>query len=230
MKILAIIPARGGSKGVSKKNSKLLNGVPLIEYTIQSALQSKLIAEMIVNSDDDEILSIAQKNNIRTYKRSNDLASDTSNSIDVVHDNLKQLLENGEKFDGIILLQPTSPFRPKGFIDMAIEKFIKFNFDSLLSVLEVPHEFNPHWTFEASGNQLHIATGEKEIIKRRQDLPKAYHRDGSIYLTKTKVILNQKSFYGNSIGYIQSNPDYYCNIDTPKDWEIAENKCKTLNL
>ena len=230
MKILALIPARGGSKGVPRKNIKLLNGIPLIEYTIYAAKNSKLITDIIVNSDDDEILEIAQKNKVSIFKRSRDLATDTSASIDVVCDTLQQLQSQNKFYDAIILLQPTSPFRPIGFIDEAIEKFLNNGFDSLISVLEVPHEYNPHWTFELKDNQLQIATGEKEIIKRRQDLPKTYFRDGSIYITKTEVLLNQKTFYGQSIGYIESNPDYYCNIDTLKDWEVAESKAKQIIL
>jgi CMP-N,N'-diacetyllegionaminic acid synthase len=230
MKILAIIPARGGSKGVPRKNIKLLNGIPLIEYTINAAKNSKLITDIIVNSDDDEILEIAHKNKVSIFKRSSDLATDTSSSIDVVYDTLQQLLAKNNLYDAVILLQPTSPFRPKGFLDDAIEKFTKNNYDTLLSVLEVPHEYNPHWTFELKDNQLQIATGEKEIIKRRQDLPKAFHRDGSIYITKTNIILKDKSFYGNFMGFIESNPDYYCNIDTLKDWEVAESKAKQIIL
>jgi N-acylneuraminate cytidylyltransferase len=230
MKILAIIPARGGSKGVPRKNIKLLNGIPLIEYTINAAKDSKLITDVLVNSDDDEILEIANKNKVSIFKRSRDLATDTSASIDVVCDTLQQLQSQNKFYDAIILLQPTSPFRPIGFIDEAIEKFLNNGFDSLISVLEVPHEYNPHWTFELKDNQLQIATGEKEIIKRRQDLPKTYFRDGSIYINKTEVLLNQKTFYGQSIGYIESNPDYYCNIDTLKDWEVAESKAKQIIL
>lgn len=230
MKILAIIPARGGSKGVPKKNSKLLNGIPLLEYAIVAAQKSKLITEILVNSDDDVILEIAQKNKVNCLKRASELATDTTPSIDVVVDTLNQLEKQNKIYDAVILLQPTAPFRENGFIDQAIHKFSTNNFDTLLSVLQVPHEYNPHWTFESKNNQLKITTGEKEIIKRRQDLPKAYFRDGSIYITKVKVLMQQKSFYGQTIGFIESNPEYYCNIDTMKDWENAELLVKKLIL
>ena len=99
------------------------------------------------------------------------------------------LLNDNVYFDAVCLLQPTTPFRRKGLIDEAIKKFESGSFDSLVSVREVPHEFNPHWVFEEKDGKLKIATGEKQIISRRQELPKAYHRDGAIYLTKTEVIL-----------------------------------------
>jgi CMP-N-acetylneuraminic acid synthetase len=93
----------------------------------------------------------------------------------------------------------------------------------LVSVQKVPHEYNPHWTFEVnSEGNLKIATGETEIISRRQDLPSAYHRDGSIYITKTDVILKENSLYGKNIAYIQSDPEFYVNIDTMQDWEKAK--------
>jgi CMP-N,N'-diacetyllegionaminic acid synthase len=116
-------------------------------------------------------------------------------------------------------------------LNSALEKFISSNADSLVSVREVPHEYNPHWTFTLSDNDnLKIATGENEIISSRQDLPKAYHRDGSIYITKTSVILEGNSLYGNTIAYAESKEEAFVNIDTLKDWEKAEKIFKSLNL
>jgi CMP-N-acetylneuraminic acid synthetase len=108
-------------------------------------------------------------------------------------------------------------------LDEALQKFINKNTDSLFSVQEVPHEYNPHWTFEVNvkGN-LQIATGEDNIISRRQELPIAYHRDGSIYITKTNVIESQNSLYGKSTSYIKSPKEFYVNIDTQEDWQKAE--------
>ena len=87
--------------------------------------------------------------------------------------------------------------------------------------MPVPHEFNPHWVFESNNEGfLHLATGDTEIIKRRQDLPPAYFRDGSIYITKTTVIKNG-SFYGDKLSYIENDADFYVNVDTLKDWDKA---------
>jgi N-acylneuraminate cytidylyltransferase len=96
----------------------------------------------------------------------------------------------------------------------------------LVSVLPVPHEYNPHWTFEADAQgYLKIATGETQLISRRQELPIAYHRDGAIYITKSEII-KQGSLYGNRLVSIESNPDNYVNIDTPEDWESASLRLK----
>jgi CMP-N,N'-diacetyllegionaminic acid synthase len=224
MRILAIIPARGGSKGVPGKNIKLLNGKPLMAYTAEIALQSKQLTEVIVSTEDIQIMEVAKSLGIKVpFLRPLELTKDHTPTIDVVIHAVQWYEKQNSYFDAVCLLQVTSPFRTLNFLDKAIEKFILSDCDSLVSVQRVPQEFNPHWAFEvnADGN-LKIATGETEIIPRRQELPMAFHRDGSIYITKTEVLLKQKSLYGKSIAYIESDADFYVNIDTMEDWEKAE--------
>ena len=224
MKILAIIPARGGSKGVPGKNIKLLNGKTLIAYTTEIALQSKFLTEVIVSTEDEQIIDVAKSLGIKVpFIRPEDLAQDTTPTIDVIIHALEWYENQNIFFDAVCLLQVTSPFRTVEFLDKAIEKFITSGCDSLVSVQKVPHEYNPHWTFEVNPEEnLKIATGETEIIPRRQELPTAYHRDGSIYITKSKVLLEEHSLYGKSTAFIESEPDFYVNIDTLQDWEKAE--------
>ena len=232
MRVLGLITARGGSKGVPGKNIKLLNGKPLLAYTVEAANASKFITDLVLSTDDDEIIQVAGNIGLSVpFKRPVELAVDSASSIDVVAHALQFFELKGIFYDAVCLLQPTSPFRKEGFIDEAIEKFINQKTDCLLSVLQVPHEYNPHWTFlENEKGTLDIATGEKEIIKRRQDLPVSFFRDGSIYITKTAVIKEKHSFYGESISYIESDPEYFCNIDTLKDWEIVEEKVLQLRM
>ena len=229
MRVLGIIPARGGSKGIIRKNLKILGDKPLIAYSIEQALKSTLLSKVIVSTEDDEIAALAKAYGAEVpFVRPEILATDEASSIEVVQHAIAFFESNGEFYDAVCLLQPTSPFREKGFIDKAITTFKSENSLALVSVLEVPHEFNPHWTFESDKNgKLKIATGENEIIKRRQDLPKAYFRDGSLYLTKTELI-KSGTFYGDQLNYIVNNPDLYVNIDTPKDWEIAEEKLPNI--
>lgn len=223
MKILGLIPARGGSKGVPHKNKKILGDLPLISYSINSAVKSKLIHNILVSTDCVDLFQIAENSGCKPpFIRPSALSQDTSTSLDVVQHAISFFEEQGILYDAVCLLQPTSPFRKEGFIDSAIQQFIDKQVDSLVSVLPVPHEYNPHWTFEIQENGLlKIATGEEHIIPRRQDLPKAYHRDGSIYITKVSV-LKQGSFYGDSMAYIESDPEWYVNIDTLYDWNRAE--------
>ena len=229
MKILAIIPARGGSKGVPGKNSKLLGDKPLIAYSIEQAIASNSFAKIIVSTDDEAIAKIAIHFGAEVpFIRPSELANDTASSIDVVKHSVDFLASKNEFYDAICLLQPTSPFREKGLIAKAIKKFSETNSDALVSVLPVPHEYNPHWAFESDKNgMLQIATGDKEIIKRRQELPQAFFRDGAIYLTKIASI-KKGTFYGEKLGYIESNPNLYVNIDTMEDWICAEQKLPTI--
>jgi CMP-N-acetylneuraminic acid synthetase len=228
MRILAIIPARGGSIGVPGKNIKLLNGKPLLGYTSEIALQSKHLTEVIVSTEDEKIAEVAKSLGIKVpFIRPMVLAQDNTPTIDAIIHALHWYENQNIFFDAVCLLQVTSPFRTLEFLDIAIEKFIEKNPDSLVSVQRVPHEYNPHWTFEVNdeGN-LKIATGEVKIIPRRQELPNAYHRDGSIYITKTKVLQEEHSMYGKIIAFIESESEFYVNIDSLQDWEKAEKMIK----
>lgn len=231
MRILGLIPARGGSKGVPKKNIKLLGKIPLIEYTIRSARDSKFLTEVVVSTDNDEIAIVAEILGLKPpFIRPSEFALDTSTSLEVAQHAIVFFEKQNIFFDAVCLLQPTSPFREIEFIDNSIRKFIDSNADCLVSVLPIPNEYNPHWAFEKNVDGfLRIATGEEKIITRRQELPKTFHRDGSIYITKTEVIKNG-SLYGKSIAYIESNPQFHVNIDTMRDWETAEKILTQINF
>lgn len=232
MKILGIIPARGGSKGIPGKNIKPLGGKPLLQYTAEAAAASKLLSRVILSSDDEDILKTAKELNLEApFIRPENISRDDTPSLEVIKHVLDLFEAENEEFEAVCLLQATTPFREKGFIDKAIQKFIEEDTDSLVSVLEVPAEYNPHWVFEAGPKgHLKLSTGEAEIISRRQELPKAYHRDGAIYLTKTNVLREQNSLFGRTISFIESRKELYVNIDTPADWELAEEIVKKSNF
>jgi CMP-N-acetylneuraminic acid synthetase len=224
LKILALIPARGGSKGVPGKNIKPLAGKPLIAYTIEQAHKAKNITRAILSTDDNDIATVAKSYGLDVpFMRPPSLATDSAGTLDVIKHALQELQSKDEHYDAVCLLQVTSPYRPDGAIDEAIELFVKHKPDSLVSVRKVPDEYNPHWTFEIDDNdRLHIATGEKTIIPRRQELPPAYHRDGAIYITTTDCIINKNSILGDDIiAYPIDSPELI-NIDTMRDWEKAE--------
>jgi len=230
MKILGIIPARGGSKGIPRKNIKVLGGKPLLQYTTEVALKSKLLSKVILSSDDDEIIDAAQNLGVEVpFKRPKNLSGDKSQTLHVIKHALKYYEKMGVFYDAVCILQVTSPFRSVDLLEKAISKFIKNNTDSLISVLKVPHEYNPHWTFKKNKkNELEISTKDDILISRRQDLPEAFYRDGSIYITKTNVIQKENSLYGDSISYIESDINFYVNIDTQKDWKKAEEILKKI--
>lgn len=224
MRVLAVIPARGGSKGVPGKNIKLLGNKPLLQYTAESALESRSITKVILSTDSEEIAKVGIQIGLEVpFIRPSILAQDTTPTIEVLQHAIKFYEDQYVFFDLVCILQPTTPFRQKGFIDKAIEKFSHSNIDTLISVLEVPHQFNPHWVFEEKEKDvLRIATGDETIIPRRQDLPKSFYRDGSIYLIKKDLIVRDNTLFGEKIGYIESEKNNFVNIDTLGDWLIAE--------
>lgn len=231
MKILALIPARGGSKGVPGKNIRLLQGKPLLQYAVEAALSSRHITRTIVSTDDVAIQQVALAVGAAApFLRPAALAQDDTPTLPVVQHALQWLGENEQQhYDFVCLLQPTSPFRPAGFIDRAVLKLLDRGADSLVSVLPVPPEYNPHWAFEPDADgMLRIATGETQIIPRRQALPAAFFRDGALYLSKTSAILQENSLYGKRIAYLESDPAYHCNIDTMDDWQQAEQMAERL--
>ncbi len=224
LKILAVIPARGGSKGIPRKNIKQLGEKPLIAYTIQRALESKLIHTVMVSTEDEEIASIAEQFGLKVpFMRPERLAQDFTPSLDVVINVLETYKKRHVFFDAVMILEPTNPFRTVNEIDECIRIFKAKDSDSLISVKEVPPQFNPHWVFEENEDSiLHKAIGETTIIARRQMLPKAYARDGSVYLTKVDVVLNQRSLFGETIAFrLNDNPNQV-NIDNLEDWHAAE--------
>ncbi|MDT7831930.1 acylneuraminate cytidylyltransferase family protein [Flavobacteriaceae bacterium S356] len=231
MNILGIIPARGGSKGVPNKNIKLLDGRPLLAYTSEIALASKQLSKVILSSEDQRIIDVAKDLQIEVpFVRPKHLAEDNTPTLPVLLHVLDFYEAQDIHFDAVCILQVTTPFRTVAFLDQALKKFKETSIDSLVSVLEIPHEYNPHWAFiHNDDNMLKIATGDEQIISRRQELPKAFHRDGSIYITRTNILKERKSLFGDTIGYIESSKDTYVNIDTLSDWEKAEELAIQLN-
>lgn len=224
MKVLGLIPARGGSKGIPRKNLKALAGKALIRYTIEAALASECLDTVLVSTEDPEIAAVSREAGAAVpFIRPIELASDTAPTIDTVLHALRFLDGQGFFFDALCLLQPTVPFRTATDIDLAIRTFQNRQADSLISVRSVPHQFNPHWVFEPDQNGfLKLATGEDKIITRRQALPPAYYRDGSIYLTRWTVLRDQQDLYGKTITYCVLEDSPQVNIDTIEDWEKAE--------
>ena len=152
MEIIALIPARGGSKGIPKKNIKNLRGKPLISYSIGSAKKTKYINKVVVSTEDKEIAEISREYDAEIIERPEELAEDESSTIDTILHALEVLRAENYNPDIIILLQPTSPLRNAEDIDSAIELFLNSDCESVVSVCEVEHP--PHWCFEIEEGYL----------------------------------------------------------------------------
>ncbi|PJZ53384.1 cytidylyltransferase domain-containing protein [Leptospira adleri] len=215
-KVLAIITARGGSKGVPKKNIRHLGGKPLIAWTIEVAQKSKYIDRLILSSDDQEIIQVAQRYGCEVpFVREAGLATDTATSIDVVID----ALERCPGFDWVILLQPTSPLRTTEDIDAAMETCLSFGADSCVSVTEV--EESPFWMYRIENSRL-TPILEPSSASRRQDLPEIYSLNGAVYISQVKSLLERKSFLrSDSVSYIMPK-NRSVDIDNEIDFDFLE--------
>ena len=217
-KFLAIIPARGGSKRLPRKNILELCGKPLIAWSIEAGQKSKYIDKVVVSSDDGEILDIAKKFEADVLRRPNNLATDTSTTFDVI----KHILDNIEGFDYIVLLQPTSPLRDENHIDMAIKLLQDKNADAVISVSETDH--NPLWsnTLDDSLSMKNFLKDEV-LNKRSQDLKKYYRLNGGIYICETNKLLAQKSFFlKENIYAYKMDKQSSIDVDDEADFKIAE--------
>ena len=215
--VLAIIPARGGSKGLPGKNIKLLAGKPLIGWTIEEAKKSKYIDRVILSSEDDKIISIAKEFNCDVpFKRPPGLAEDNSTSSEVVIHILKEI---NISYDYFLLLQPTSPLRKSEQIDEAIELCYNSNSSSCVSVVEVPKPLEWMYYLNSANNLSHISNNE---IERRQDAKKIFALNGSIYIVKTNDFMETNKFLTKrTVGYIMDKVSSI-DIDDINDFNIAE--------
>lgn len=193
-------------------------------YTVESSQQAKLLTRTILSTEDNEIADVGRALGVDVpFMRPAELAQDDTPSFDVVVHAVTELESRGETYDAVCLLQPTNPLRRAEDIDNCIELLETSGADSVLSVLSVPHEYNPKWVYWQNENgEMTLSTGETEPIPRRQDLPPAFHRDGSIYLTRRNVIDDLGNLYGRTVRGYELTQERSINIDTPDDWTLAE--------
>jgi CMP-N-acetylneuraminic acid synthetase len=228
-KILAIIPARSGSKRLPRKNIIDLNGKPLIAWSIEAGLNSKYVDRVIVSTDDIEIAKISEKWGADIpFIRPKELATDTATTVDVIMHAIINLKEAGEKYDYIMLLQPTSPLRSVVHVDESIELLEGQDIDNVVGITEVSHPYE--WTNTLPHNMsMDGFISDEAYLTRSQDFPKRYQINGAIYLIKEEVFLLCKKMISNkkSIAYIM---DQNCSIDidTENDFLLAE--CVTKKL
>ncbi|MBZ9635316.1 cytidylyltransferase domain-containing protein [Clostridium sp. FP1] len=220
-RFLAIIPARGGSKGIPNKNIMSICGKPLIAYTIEAGKKSKYIDEIIVSTDSDVIKVIAQQYGaVVPFLRPEELSSDSAKSIDVVIHAIDFYKNNNIAFDYVILLQPTSPLRTFEHLDKAIEKIIESNRTSLVSVCEA--EENPILMRNIENDKLKEVISFEGTNLRRQDLPAFYIFNGALYLNSTDMLVDEKKFVNeDTIPYVMDK-ESSVDIDTMLDARLVE--------
>jgi len=223
---LAIIPARGGSKRIPRKNIKAFLGKPIIAYSIEAALQSNLFDEVMVSTDDEEIAEIAKEYGATVpFLRSKNNANDFAVLADVVQEVVSKYKEKNKKFDNICCILPTAPFVTSKKINEAYNTFIDNNFDSVFPVLEFSFPIQRSLKIEAAKVAM---VWSKHLNTRSQDLEPRYHDSGQFYWLKSISFNNDKKLFTDNSGAIIISELEAQDIDTETDWKLAEIKYKLL--
>ena len=217
-RILAVIPARGGSKRLPRKNIMDFNGKPLLSWTIQAGLQSNYIDRVIVSTEDKAIAEVANEEGADVpFLRPVELAGDTVTTIDVIHHLMKSLAEDA--YDYIILLQPTSPLRTAEHIDQAVELLVEKNADAIIGVTEVDHPVE--WTNILPDDLSFSRFISPAVLNlRSQDIPCRYRINGALYLVTSQKLIEQNTFFlhENSYAFIM---DKKVSIDIDDEIDFA---------
>lgn len=222
MKILAVIPARGGSKGIPRKNIRLMNGKPLIAYAIENSSNSKYITDTVVSTDDDEIATIAELYGAEIIRRPDELANDSATLDPVIYHALKTMEERKIcQYDAVVTLQPTSPLLTVATLDSALEKFECSDFDCIISAINAPHlswgkingEFVPNY---------------KERLNRQQ-LPANYLETGAFFISRRNIV-TEKSRIGGKISVYEIPKNEAVDIDNISDWIVCESSLKRKKI
>jgi CMP-N-acetylneuraminic acid synthetase len=228
MKTLAIVTARGGSKGIPRKNIVPLLGKPLLAYTAAAALTASRLTRTVLSTEDEEIARIGREYGLEVpFLRPPELARDDTPTIPVLQDVVRRLEEVEEPYDAVLTLQPTNPFRRPEDIDGAIELLERTGADSVISFVDVGEKHPARMKFITSdGRVVDPPFAEQFEGQRRQELPALYIREGSIYLTRRAILMEQNSLKGRDCRAWFVPIERACNIDTPFDLFLAEQMLK----
>ncbi|MGQ0663091.1 MAG: acylneuraminate cytidylyltransferase family protein [Pseudomonadota bacterium] len=220
--VLGLIPARGGSKAIPRKNVAPLAGRPLLAYTVEAALAAKRLGRVLLSTDDPEIAAVGRSLGLEVpFLRPPELARDEAPMLPVMRHALDWARGEGLEVEAVALLQPTSPMRESRHIDEAIELMERAGAETVVSVVEVPHRFNPVSILTMKDGVLSPFRPGPELL-RRQDKPRVFARNGPAILIVRSAVLGRGALYGNpSVGYVMDERDSL-DIDDPWDLRLAE--------
>lgn len=228
LNIVCIIPARGGSKGIPKKNIIDVAGKPLVAWSIEQALKSKYLKNSVfISSDCDEILSVSKSYGAKTIKRPDDIADDKASSESALFHSIFEIEKQYGKIDLIVFLQATSPLRETKDIDNAIEELINKDLDSLFSASELEDFFI--WTYDKN-NSLTSLNYDFLNRKRRQEVSAQFVENGSIYVFKPQVLFDYNNRLGGKIGMSLMDSWKMYEIDTLEDKNLCEYYIKSKRI
>lgn len=228
MTCIAIIPARGGSKGIPNKNLAEVGGQSLVTRAVNSAIQSGVIDAVVVSSDDRNILEAAKIAGAIAVERPSDLATDTAAIEDAITHALQKFSESHPTPTTLVLLQPTSPLRQASSISNAVLLFNENgSVGSVYGVTEAEH--HPYKTFIANDSTLLPVGNIEDLSRSRQELPKAYRQSGSIYVVGVQDFLESNSLFVSPVRWIEVGSEEAIDVDTPADLEAVRQAARNAN-
>ena len=224
---IAIIPARGGSKRIPRKNIKDFLGKPIISYSIYAALESGLFQNVIVSTDDEEIAEIAKKTGAQVpFFRSKENSDDIASTVDVLIEVIDKLTKQGQPIDYLCCIYPTAPFIKPDLLQRAYNLLVQEELDSVFPV--VRYSYPVQRSLKVYNNLIEMVQPEY-LTSRSQDLEPRYHDAGQFYFTKVQPLKEKKKIFTNNSGYILLTEMQVQDIDNEIDWKLAEMKYTLLN-
>jgi CMP-N-acetylneuraminic acid synthetase len=224
--VIGIIPARGGSRGISRKNLRELGGLPLVSWALRAGVRSTMIDKVVLSTEDDEIARIGQKEGALVHIRPLDLATDTATTLSVLHDVLVTLEKDNIICSAVVLLEPTSPFRTLEFVDSCIKTFFDTNAGTVISVTQL--DINPSYIFSVEkGIAKFFIDSPNGRFNRRQDFPHLKRTNGCIHVHRAEAIKCLTPII-EPIHVIEMSPELSLNIDTPIDLDNARLNLRKL--
>lgn len=226
MKKLAIIPARGGSKRIERKNIKPFLGKPIISFSIETAISSKLFDEIMVSTDDSEIAEISEKLGATIpFFRSKETSTDFATTSEVLTEVLNKYAEMGKKFDYCCCIYPTAPFISVSKLNESLELLQKNSFDSVFPVVKFGYPI--FRALQKNDGKINMIW-EENLNKRSQDLPAAFHDAGQFYWFDVEKFLTKKAMFTDNSGAIELSELEVQDIDNEVDWKLAELKYQLI--
>ena len=224
-RVLGLVPARGGSKGIPDKNLRLLAGRTLLEYAVDAASASGIVDRLVLSTDSDRIAEAGRRAGLDVpFMRPPALAQDDTPMLPVIEHALDELQRQGWEAEIVVLLQPTSPLRMPAHIRAAVQQLRESGSDSVVSVVELPRHLSPDYVMRVEGERLVPFLPEGERVTRRQDARRAFVRDGTAYAFWTRTLRDTHSLYGRRCRPLVLPARESMTIDTPDDWDEAERR------
>jgi CMP-N-acetylneuraminic acid synthetase len=223
--VLAVVPARGGSKGIPGKNIRLLVGRPLLAYAADAIRDSGVVDRAVLTTDSEEIRAAGQRLGLEApFLRPADLARDDTPMQPVIEHAVAALEAEGWSPEIVLVVQPTAPLRRGEHLRRAVELLREAHATSVVSVVPIPPHFSPEYAMRLDDGRLVPFLAHGAEIRRRQDAAPAYSRDGTVYAVRRDVLVEQHDLYGSDCRALVLQPEDSINLDTPADWDEAERR------